>query len=534
MKNICLIVSSLQGGGAERCAADLSIYFSKRGYRVYIITDILAGVKYEYGGELVNFVFSLAPSGNSGENALKNKVNELKAIKEKLCIDISISFVQAANYMNLLSKNGEKIIVTTHSLTSEYVKYMDSIYWKEENFRNLYQYADLVTFPSEYCRRDWIKHYGDKNHITRTIYNPVHLMKKACDCDKENVVISIGRMHGVKRQWHLLRTFKLVKEKCPDSRLIILGNGDLRAKLEDLVQELELTDSVSMPGNVNNVQDYLGVAKVFTMTSRCEAMPCAVLEAMSAGVPVVACDIPGGIREELGIASATMNEEYPIRGKCGVLTPYIKESEEDTYRYEEQCLADEIVNLLENEEIRKQMGYNAKERADIFTLDKIGAVWVDDIFTNCSNREIDKESFRQIRDRNLEEYSKRLGANQEMHVSYHRLLEKWMVLREQGKNLPSVLENRNLKNIIIYGLGKMANHLLYDLKNSNINIVCAIDKAAINKYGDFPIISGGETIPEADCIIVTPVYEFDNIKGILEKKTSLPIISLRDIIDECM
>ena len=536
MKNIGLIVNSLRGGGAERCAAELSIFFSRRGYQVYILTDVSA-VQYEYSGILVNFISNLAADGSdSFQNPLVKKVNELKEIKSKYHIDIAISFMQLENYINILSKENEKIILTTHSVTSEYLKAKkgNSVQWSEIVFRELYQYADVITCPSEYCRKDWIAHYGDEKHITRTVYNPVHFMNVEENTDKQNIIITIGRMHAIKRQWHIIRAFKQVKEKCPDSRLIILGEGELRNHLEALVAELELEDCVEMPGNVNNVQDYLKLAKVFTITSGCEAMPCAVLEAMSAGVPVVACDIPGGIREELEIADFMENEKYPVRGKCGVITPCMKENEEAAYIYEEQCLADEIVNLLENEEIRKQMGYNAKERTDLFTLDKIGAVWVDDIFVNCFNREIDKESFWKIRDKNLEEYSKRLGANQEMHVSYHRLLEKWMVLREQGENLPSVLENRNLKNIIIYGLGKMAKHLLYDLKNSNINIVCAIDKAAINKYGDFPIISGGETIPEADCIIVTPVYEFDNIQGILEKKTSLPIISLRDIIDECM
>lgn len=531
MKNIGLIISSLQGGGAERCAADLSIYFSQRGYQVYIITDITA-VKYEYCGELINFVFSLSSSNNFSVNPLENKVNELREIKKKCKIDISISFMQFANYINILSKEEEKIILTTHSLTSEYAKYENSIYWKKETFQDLYQYADLITFPSEYCRRDWIEHYGDVNHITRTIYNPVHLMETDSDCDKENVVISIGRMQGIKRQWHLLKVFKLVKEKCPDAKLIILGDGELRKKLEELVSQLELTDSVSMPGNVSNVQDYLRLAKVFTITSRCEAMPCAVLEAMSAGVPVIACDIPGGIREQLEI-SVWVEDEYPIRGECGIITPYILEAEEDSYTYEEQCLADEIVKLLEKEDIRKKLGQNAKERAEAFTAEKIGEIWINDVFAQCLERPIDQEGFLEMRDKHFKEYAKNYCVNEGMHMAYYRMLEKWMVLREQGKNLQSVLLDRKFNNIIIYGLGKMANHLLYDLKDSGINIICAIDKAAINKYENFPAITNEEEIPEADCIIVTPVYQYDSIKNMLEMRTELPIISLKEIIDEC-
>lgn len=535
MKNIGLIVNSLQGGGAERCAAELSICFTQRGYQVYILTDVSA-VKYEYSGTLVNFVVFLKDCKYTvGNSPLINKVNELKEIKKRYHIDIAISFMQSENYINILSREKEKVILTTHSVTSEYFKAIsrNNAQWSEQTFRELYQYADVITCPSEYCRRDWIEHYGDENHITRTMYNPVHFMNVDENQCKENIVITIGRMHAIKRQWHIIRAFKQVKEKCPDSRLIILGEGELRAHLESLVTELGLEGSVEMPGNVDNVSDYLRLAKVFTMTSKCEAMPCAVLEAMSAGVPVVACDMQGGIREELGIVCASEDDEYPVRSKCGVITPYIKEAEDDICTYEEQCLADEIIYLLRNEDIRQRMGQNARERVEEFSIDRIGDSWLNDIFEKSLNRQIERENFEFIRKKHFDMSNQNNSVNMDMYKSYYKLLEAWMSLREQGKRIESVLESMNFKNIIIYGLGKMAKHLLFDLKNSDITIVCAIDKAAINKYEDFPVITGEERIPEADCIIVTPVYEFDNIKGVLEKRTSLPIISLSEIIDEC-
>lgn len=209
------------------------------------------------------------------------------------------------------------------------------------------------------------------------------------------------------------------------------------------------------------------------------------------------------------------------------------EAEEDSCTYEEQCLADEIVKLLEKEDIRKKLGQNAKERAEAFTAEKIGEIWINDVFAQCLERPIDQEGFLEMRDKHFKEYAKNYCVNEGMHMAYYRMLEKWMVLREQGKNLQSVLLDRKFNNIIIYGLGKMANHLLYDLKDSGINIICAIDKAAINKYEDFPVITNEEEIPEADCIIVTPVYQYDSIKNMLEMRMDLPIISLKEIIDEC-
>lgn len=298
MQNIALIINTLQGGGAERCAADLSQIFTERGYNVYIFTDLSVNIGYEYKGTLVSFKVSIS-DGEEWGNPIRYKVNELSRLKESNHIDIAISFMQLANYLNILSKKQEKVILTIHGMTSVYAKEEKSVIWAEETFRDLYQYADVITFPSGFCRRDWLEHYGDKNNITTTIYNPVHRMKVEENRNKENIVITVGRMHSDKRQWHLIKAFSLVKKICLDSKLIILGDGELRPKLEKMVMRLGLEKDVEMPGNVKNVQDYLAKAKVFAMTSRCEAMPCSVLEALSAGVPVVACDCPGGIREEL-------------------------------------------------------------------------------------------------------------------------------------------------------------------------------------------------------------------------------------------
>lgn len=535
MQNIALIVNTLQGGGAERCAADLSLIFTKRGFSVFIFTDLSLKVAYEYAGILVDYSFVLSVADKAKEdNPLRYKVNELKELKNKYNIDIAISFMQLANYLNILSKDQEQVILTTHSVNSEYAKYDKSALWSKETFCELYQYADLITFPSDYCRDDWIRHYGDKNNITRTVYNPVHAMQVKTHVNKRNIVITIGRMHSIKRQWHLIRAFAEVKKKCPDSRLIILGDGELKPKLESVVAQFDLIDDVEMPGNVENVQDYLAKAKVFAMTSRCEAMPCAVLEALSAGVPVVSCDSPGGIREELGILYEQKNVGFPLIGECGIITPYIEENNADCISDEEEALANEIVHLLKDDELRSRMSSAAVKMAQRFSADAIGSIWIDDILKNNQKREDNKKAYEKIREKNLNDYKSPEIANAKMYVSYYRLLEKWMILHEKGGSTKQYFISRGIKNIILYGLGKMANHLIEDIKGNGINIVCAIDMRAINKYGDFPVITIEETIPYADCIIITPIHEEETIKQELKDKTMIPLISLSDILDNCM
>lgn len=406
MKNIALITAALQGGGAERCAADLSLIFTNRGFQVFIFTDLSRNVEYEYVGTLVDYNYSLSAAKKSRkENVLTQKVNELKALKAKYHIHIAISFLQWPNYLNILSKSREKVILTTHSVNSEYAKIYNKVaFWSEETFRDLYQYADLVTFPSEYCRKDWVEHYGDQNSITRTIHNPVHMMRACEQGDKKNIVIAVGRMQTVKRQWHLLKAFRLVKNECPDSRMIILGDGELWPKLKELCSRLGLTDDVEMPGNVKNVQDYLLQAKVFVMTSRCEAMPCSVLEALSAGVPVVSCDSPGGIREELGISYEHKDITVPLMGDCGIITPYIHENRMDEISREEEILAHEIVRLFKDNELRGKMAAAAVGRAQKFSGGIVGEVWIDEILNNRPGRKTDREEFGKMIEKHLNNY----------------------------------------------------------------------------------------------------------------------------------
>ncbi|MCM1047748.1 MAG: glycosyltransferase [Clostridiales bacterium] len=527
MQTIGMIVNCLQGGGAERCAADLSVYFYEHGYNVVFFTDLSCDVGYNYKGELVNFTYNL---DGSGKSAIEKKVMELHNLKEQYNIDISISFMQFANYINILAKGRDKIILTTHSVNSEYAKYDKSVFWADGTFRDLYQYADLITFPSEYCQKEWIENYGDKNNITKTIYNPVHAMTVKEDENKKNIVISIGRMHSIKRQWHIIRAFKAVKEKCPDCKLIILGDGELRPKLEKLVLELGLKNDVKMVGNVTNVQDYLKKAKIFTITSRLESLSCASLEALSAGVPVVACDCPGGIREVLNISCEQGDILEPIRGECGILVPDIKEYYTEQLTKEEIQLADEIVYLLKNNELRRNMAEKARERAEKFSIEHIGLIWLNAIEeVNKKDIKITPE-FETEKLKSLDAIEMKADNTAKMYKAYYQLLEKWMLLREKNISIRQYFEERRIKNIIIYGMGKMAHHLIADLSGSDINIVCVIDKRLYNINEAFPMINGDKEIPEADCIVITPVYEEDSIRQRLSKKTDIPMISLAEIV----
>jgi len=109
-------------------------------------------------------------------------------------------------------------------------------------------------------------------------------------------VVVVANLRSEKGHDVLLEAAALVLRQQPDARFDIVGNGPRLGALRAQAQDLGLTHAVSFIGHSENVEDRLLGAEIFALPSRSEAMPNALLEAMSAGLPVVACAV-GGIVE---------------------------------------------------------------------------------------------------------------------------------------------------------------------------------------------------------------------------------------------
>ncbi|HEX2251047.1 MAG TPA: glycosyltransferase, partial [Gemmatimonadales bacterium] len=96
----------------------------------------------------------------------------------------------------------------------------------------------------------------------------------------------------------LLRAFAEVR-RCRQCRLMIVGEGEERSRLEALARELGVADDVALPGFRENIMAYLAASALFVLSSAWEGLPTVLIEAMAAGTRVVSTDCPSGPREIL-------------------------------------------------------------------------------------------------------------------------------------------------------------------------------------------------------------------------------------------
>ena len=122
------------------------------------------------------------------------------------------------------------------------------------------------------------------------------LAASQADLDRPSgpLVVACGRLAPVKDYPTLVRAMSLVVEQIPGAVLWIVGEGPERSRIEALVQELGLSDSVDLLGFQSDPFAFMAAADVFALSSRHEGFGNVVVEAMACGTPVVSSDCPHG------------------------------------------------------------------------------------------------------------------------------------------------------------------------------------------------------------------------------------------------
>ena len=148
--------------------------------------------------------------------------------------------------------------------------------------------ADRIEIVHNAIRPDWAAEAGKPENST-TLRAEMNI---APDC---HVVLSVGRLSREKDHVTLLEAMSLLPKRFA-THLVIVGEGPERRRIEKRIASLGIAGSVTLTGQQNSAEPYYGIANMAVLSSRSEGSPNALLEAMAAGVPVVATDV-GGVSE---------------------------------------------------------------------------------------------------------------------------------------------------------------------------------------------------------------------------------------------
>lgn len=315
MARIAILISDMTGGGAERVALALIECFLERGHQVDLV--LLSA-----HGELMGLIPSEVKVFGLGvtrfRSALPPIVRYLRSRKPHALQASLWPLTAIAIAAAKLARIRTRVVVSDHiTLSKQYGASPGAMAAIKATTRLLYPMANGRVCVSKGSAADLAGLSGLPKQQISVVYNPIPGpplgAAESADADRlwgaaERRILTVGSLKHQKNHALLIRTFALLDDSARPT-LMILGEGGLRAELEQLAGELGVAERVIMPGFAVDPWPFYQSADLFVLSSDYEGFGNVIVEALHAGLPVVSTDCPDGPREILD------------RGRYGALVP---------------------------------------------------------------------------------------------------------------------------------------------------------------------------------------------------------------------
>ncbi len=354
-----MFTASLGIGGAERVASVMSNYWVQQGWRVILLTQKETDEDfYSLDERVIRIGMGLLDESGGLKDALVQNFKRIRFFRKVIHQykpDAVISFLPPSNVLAILSAKSMKTPVIVSERSNPLQDPLRGIWRKGRALT--YKHASAVVIQTT-GNLAWAKAFIPENNIS-IIANPVWSKFPATptadtiELPQGTVIIAMGRLSEEKGYDQLIQAFSKVATQHPQAYLVILGDGDMRPKLESLIDELELQDRVLLPGKIEKPHSIIEKADIIALSSRYEGFPNALLEGMALGLAALSYNCPSG-------PSDLIDHEV-----SGLLVP--------PENIEEMAIA--MDKLLSNPELIQQMGEQAEKVKQRFAIEKIMNDW---------------------------------------------------------------------------------------------------------------------------------------------------------------
>lgn len=227
-----------------------------------------------------------------------------------------------------------------------HIDYESSGYTKEMD-RDCYQKMDRIFTVSDEVKKHFLKVYPQYEKKTEVFHNIINQekIKKLAEAGEgfqdhyEGIrLLTVGRLNYQKAYDIAIEAMKIVKDAGYRAKWYVLGEGSERQMLEKRIEELDLKEDFLMPGSVSNPFPYFKQTDIYVHATRFEGKSIAIQEAQTLGCAIIASDCNG-------------NREQIADGEDGVLCSLTPEG-----------IAEKIILLIEDSELRHKIGEHAKEK----------------------------------------------------------------------------------------------------------------------------------------------------------------------------
>jgi glycosyltransferase involved in cell wall biosynthesis len=394
---LLVVIPELSLGGAARIARDQAAAFATRYDVTEVVFNLDQGVHYECMGKLESL--DIAGGGSIADKArhFAGRVRALGRLKRRLAVDLSVSHLEGAHYVDILSRGHEKIVLCVHGsiLHNDEIRGAKGWLRKKVLIPALYRRADAIVtvsdslapelrqlgVPTEKIRT--IKNFFDIDAIARSADEPIGQADRIIFEHNVPVLLVPARLHIHKNLAPLVDMVADLARRRP-VRLVILGDGPqrdvlvARARANGPTYDVWSSDEPDLPctfaflGVKANPFPYFRRSALFLSSSLTEGFPLALCEAMACELAVVAADCPGGVRDILapGSERAECGPRVAERTAHGMLMPMLGEAGEGR-----EAWVDALDALLDDPAERKRLAKSGAQRVQDFTAAKVVPAW---------------------------------------------------------------------------------------------------------------------------------------------------------------